>query len=62
MSNQRPRWVVSKSAIARYLAWLIVVSVGRSFGFMVMKPTRKLSVSGVNARLAALLIRLIRVR
>ena len=51
-----------KSSIGRYLSGLIAASVGLSFGLTVMKPTRKLSVSGVNARLAALLISRMRVR
>ena len=60
--NQAVRWVELKSLIARYLLGLIDELDGVSFGLIVMKPTRKLSVSGVNARLAALLVRLMRVR
>ena len=60
--NHKPRCVVLKSSIARYLFGLIAASVGLSLGFTVMKPTRKLSVSGVKARLAALLMSRMRVR
>ena len=41
---------------------LIAAETGVSFGSTVMKPTRLVSLSGENARLAALLMRLIRVR
>jgi hypothetical protein len=41
---------------------LIAADPGVSFGCTVMKPTRLVSLSGVKARLAALLIRARRVR
>ena len=70
LPNQALRWVESKSAMGRYLAGLIgalseSAASGTLFGYFgltVIRPTRKLSVSGVKARLAALLIMAIRVR
>ena len=51
-----------KSLIARNFDGLMAASVALSLGCIRMKPTRKLSVSELNAMLDALLIMLIRMR